>query len=286
AGTSGVQHVVLVGDASPVGSSFRTVTGASMNDSATFAFRGDLAGTGTAGVFRIDASGVAPVAQSVVLEGDTVGGPEITVRTLPSSLTPAVNAGGMVAFRATLSGGAGGSAIFVAPPGAPLQRIVTAKDATAVGSLVRLRDPVIADDGSLVIPTSVTGKGSLLVVAREGALSPLAQVGEATDIDNGDERFRFGQPSVRDVAEDAVFIGSREGIFVASRDGSLEMLAFVGGRAPESLGGTFAGFDPPAGDAPGIVAFGAEIKGSKVARAIVASGPGGGLRMAAKSSER
>jgi hypothetical protein len=64
------------------------------------------------------------------------------------------------------------------------------------------------------------------------------------------------------------------------------MLAFVGGKAPGSLGGTFAGFDPPAADAPGVAAFGVEVKdGKKASRAIVASGPRG-LRVAAESSER
>src|SRR5262249_41001457 len=157
----------------------------------------------------------------------------------------------------------------------------SARDKIDVGALVRLRDPAIADDGSLVIPASVTGNGPLLVVYRSGALSTLAQVGQPTDIDTGDERFRFAQPSVRGAAEDAIFNGTREGIFVAGRDGSLDMLAFVGGKAPASLGGTFAGFDPPAADAPGVAAFGVEVKdGKKVSRAIVMSDPRGGLRVA------
>src|SRR5262249_59745796 len=110
--------------------------------------------------------------------------------------------------------------------------------------------------------------------------------GQPTDIDTGDERFRFSQPSVRGSAEGAVFTGTREGIFVVGRDGSLEMLAFVGGAAPSTLGGTFAGFDPPAGDEPGVVAFGVEVTGSKVAsRAIVASGARG-LKMAAESPQQ
>ncbi len=285
-GPGGLQRVVETGEASPVGSTFRSVTGASMNDGGTFAFRGDLSEDGTAGVFRVDTSGAVPLVQAVVLEGASVEGPTVTIRSLPSSLTPSINAGGTVAFRATLSGGEGGSAIFVASPGGSLQRIVSAKDQTAVGSLVRLRDPVIADDDSLVIPASVTGSGPLLIVQRRGAFSTLAKVGQASDIDTGDERFRFSQPSVRESADAAVFAGTREGIFVASRDGSLDMLAFVGGAAPTGLGGTFAGFDPPAGDAPGVVAFGVEVTGSKVAsRAIVASGARG-LRMAAESSQQ
>ena len=283
---NGVKSLVQTGDASPVGSTFRTVTGASMNDSGTVAFRGDLNGGTQAGVFRIDTSGPVPLVQAVVLAGATVGGPTTTISSLPSSLTPAINSGGTVAFRASVQGGNGGSGIFVAPPGATLQQVVSARDKIDVGALVRLRDPAIADDGSLVIPASVTGNGPLLVIYRGGALSTLAQVGQPTDIDTGDERFRFAQPSVREAAEDAVFTGTREGIFVVGRDGSLAMLAFVGGKAPASLGGTFAGFDPPAADAPGVAAFGVEVKdGKKVSRAIVMSGPRG-LRVAAESSER
>ena len=44
-------------------------------------------------------------------------------------------------------------------------------------TLKRLSDPAIADDGSLVIPASVTGNGPMLVIYRAGALSTLAQVG-------------------------------------------------------------------------------------------------------------
>jgi hypothetical protein len=283
---NGFKVMAQTGDLTPVGSTFRTVTGASMNDSGTLVFRGDLTENGKAGVFRVDASGPVPQVQPVVLEGATVGGPTITISSLPSSLTPAINGNGTVAFRASVAGGEGGSGIFVAAPGATLQQIVSARDKTAVGALVRLRDPAIADDGSLVIPASVTGNGPLLVLYRAGTLSTLAQVGQATDVDTGDERFRFAQPSVRGAAEDAVFTGTREGIFVAGRDGSLQMLAFVGGKAPGSLGGTFAGFDPPAADAPGVAAFGVEVKdGKKASRAIVASGPRG-LRVAAESSER
>ena len=283
---NGFRSLVQTGDASPVGSTFRTVTGASMNDRGTIAFRGDLNEDSKAGVFRIDTSGPVPLVQPVVLEGDSVGGPTITINSLPSSLTPAINGGGTVAFRATVAGGDGGSGIFVAAPGATLQQIVTARDKTAVGALVRLRDPAIADDGSLVIPASVTGSGPLLVVYRAGTLSTLAQVGQVTDIDTGDERFRFAQPSVRGAAEEAVFTGTREGIFVAGRDGSLEMLAFVGGKAPTSLGGTFAGFDPPAADAPGVAAFGVEVKRrqeGRAARSSPVARAGSGWRRRARS---
>src|SRR5262249_57721821 len=100
-----------------------------------------------------------------------------------------------------LRGGRGGPPTCAAPPGGASQRIVSARDQTAVGSLVRLRDPVIADDGSLVIPASVTGSGPLPIVARQGTFSALAKVGQPTDIDTEDRRFRFSQPSVTGSAQ-------------------------------------------------------------------------------------
>src|SRR4029453_13636284 len=43
-----------------------------------------------------------------------------------------------------------------------------------------------------------------------------------------------------------VFAGGRGAFFVGSPGGGLEKLAYLGGPTP--LGGTFAGFDPPAAD--------------------------------------
>ncbi len=278
-----VQRIVEVNDASPVGGTFETVAGASMNDAGDVAFRADLS-DGTGGVFRTATSGGVSVVRAVAREGDPVGG-DVRVRSLPSSLTPSINAGGAVAYRATLTGAETGSAIFVASPDGTTTPILNVGDTTAVGVLLRFRDPVLADDGSLVIPASIKGGGPSLFVYRAGAVRDLARIGTRTDIDSGLERFRFSHPSVRDAAERAVFTGSREGIFVVSRTGEVETVAYVGGPTP--LGGTFAGFDPPAADAPGMVAFGAEIGGSgEASRAIIARQGTRPLRVAARSAQR
>jgi hypothetical protein len=276
-------RVVEVGEATPVGGTFRSVSNASMNDAGAFAFRADLS-DGTGGVFRVDTSGPLPVVRAVVREGDSVSGDQVSVRTLPSSLTPSINVGAAVAYRATLTGAESGSAIFIATPDGVTTRVLAARDRTAVGVLVRLRDPVLADDGSLVVPASVTGGGPSLFLYRSGAFSELARIGTKTDIDTGLERFRFSQASVRGAAEGGVFVGSRDGIFVASRNGALETAAFVGGPTP--LGGTFAGFDPPAAEASGIVVFGAEIRGSGEASRAIITRKSGRLRIAAQSTER
>jgi hypothetical protein len=283
-----LQRVVEVGEASPVGGTFRSVAGASINDGGEVAFRADLS-DGTGGVFRVNTASAAPVVRAVVREGDVIAGEDVRVRSLPSSLTPTINAAGAVAFRATLEGAESGSAIYVAASDGSITRIVAARERTAAGVLIRLRDPAIADDGSLVIPASITGGGPALFVYRAGAVSTLARTREQTDIDTGLERFRFGQPSAREAAERAVFSGSRDGIFVATPGGALETVAFVGGPTvggPQPLGGTFAGFDPPTADAAGLVVFGAEIAGSGVASRALIARRGTRLRVVARGDER
>ena len=266
----------------PRGGTFRTVTGASMSDGGTFTFRAD-GSDGNAGVFRAFSTGAVPI-ETVAREGDDVGA-GITIKSLPSSTVPSINATGAIAFRATLSGATGGSGIFVATPGSTLQQIVSAREQSDTGGkLVRLRDPAIADDGSVVVPASQTGTGPSLFVYRAGAITSLATIGETTDIDTGLERFRFSTPNVRDAAERAVFAGSRDGLFVADSAGGLETVAFVGGPTP--LGGTYAGFDPPAADAAGIVAFGADIGGSGIASRGLIMKDSRGVRAVARGSER
>jgi hypothetical protein len=277
-----VQPVAQVGEASPAGGTFRSLTGASMNDAGTFAFRAD-GSDGSAGVFRAVATGAVPI-ETILREGDDVGG-GATVTTLPSSLIPSINSTGAIAFRASLSGSTGGSGIFVAAPGSALQQIVSAREQSGTGGkLVRLRDPSIADDGSVIVPASQTGIGPSLFVYRAGAITSLATIGESTDIDTGLERFRFIQASVRDVAERAVFAGSRDGVFIVDSGGAVETVAFIGGPTP--LGGTYAGFDPPAADAPGVVAFGADIQGSGIASRGIISKSSRGIQAIARGSER
>src|SRR5262249_16918966 len=172
------------GGGAPVGGTVPSGPTASMADAGAFAFRADLS-DGAGGVFRVDTSGPLPVVRAVVREGDSVSGDQVSVRTLPSSLTPSINAGAAVAYRATLAGAESGSAIFIATPDGVTTRVLAARDRTAVGVLVRLRDPVLADDGSLVVPASVTGGGPSLFVYRSGAFSELARIGTKTDIDTG-----------------------------------------------------------------------------------------------------
>jgi hypothetical protein len=75
------------------------------------------------------------------------------------------------------------------------------------------------------------------------------------------------------VAEDAVFAGQRDGVFVARALGGISQLAALG--SPTPLGGTYAGFDPPTAGARGRVVFRADIQDGRSSEALlVASGRG------------
>lgn len=287
---AGVTPVVVVGEPSPIGGTFTAVNGASLNAADVWAFRGVISVGSVAGVFRVDASGPVPLVQAIAVEGQGTGEPDVVYRQFASSIVPSINLGGSVAFRATLGGAGSGSAIFAAAPGgAPVALLKTRDDNPSTPSLVRFRDPSLADDGSVVVPASISGSGPGLFVYRAGAIITLAQVGERTDVDTGQERFRFASPSARQAAETAVFLGSREGIFVRAVDGTTSTLAFVGGPTP--LGGTFAALDPPAADGAGQIAFGAEIRTApgespRASRALIGTTRRGGLRTLAVASER
>lgn len=291
AGASGVvTPVVVVGEPSPIGGTFTAIGGATVNAADLWAFRGVISVGSVAGVFRANASGPVPLVTAIAIEGQGTGEPDVTFRQFASSLVPSINLGGTVAFRATLGGTGTGSAIFAAAPGgAPVALLKTRDENPGTPSLVRFRDPSLADDGSLVVPASISGSGPGLFVYRAGAVTALAQVGDRTDVDSGQERFRFANPSARQTAEGAVFLGSREGIFVRGLDGQLTTLAFVGGPTP--LGGTFAALDPPAADGAGQIAFGAEVRtgageSPRASRALIGTTRRGGLRTLAVASER
>lgn len=285
-----VEPVVIVGDAVGglgEGGTIGSLGGATVNAANTWAFRASmetLRGTLT-GVFRVNAAGASPRVEPLALEGKDAGEPGVVFRSFPSSLVPSINAEGVVAFRATLAGGDTGSAVFTVAPGGSLRRIVGTREPTPVGSLVRFRDPVIADDGSLCISASRTGIGPGLYVHRDGTLlaTPLAQQGERTDVDTGQERFRFFAPAVRAKAEEAMFLGSREGLFRVGTDGRVTTLAFVGGPTP--LGGTYARIDPPAAGL-GAVAFTVEVAGGRAGRALLRIAAQGGPRVIAASGDR
>lgn len=282
--------VVLAGDA--VGGlgasgSMGTLGGAAMNRAGTFAFRAVLntRDANLDGIFRVDGSAASPRVEPLGLEGGSTGEAGVSFRGFASSVVPSINAGGVVAFRGNLTGDVSGSAVFVSAGSGVLARVVGTRDVTDAGALVRLRDPAIADDGSICIPASITGRGPGLFVYRGGSFvaEPLAQIGDRTDLDTGQERFRFTTPSAGATAEEAVFLGSREGIFRVGADRRIQTLAFVG--QPTPLRGTYAVLDPPAAGGA-AVAFGAEIRDGQASRALVRVTPAGAPRLLVAATAR
>src|SRR4029079_17247215 len=90
----------------------------------------------------------------------------------------------------------------------------------------------------VLVSAVVSGVGSGLFVARDGTITPLATIGDATDTDTGDSRFRFGASAVVATAEAAVFLGERDAVFGTDAAGNTSALAYTG--KPSRLGGIMA----------------------------------------------
>jgi hypothetical protein len=263
----------VVGDATPAGGRFTTLGGASLNDDGRWVFRGTAAlpDGSMSGIFLADASQPVVRLDAIALEHQPtpLGG---VFRSFPSSVTPAIAPDGTVVFRATVQGAAFPSGVFLRTRAGDLVTVVAAGQSTAVGSLLRLRDPGLAADGSVVLGATLRDGTPGLFRVVSGEVRALAILGEATDLGGG---FRFTDASVRDTADDAAFLGLREGVFVAAPGRSLRTLAALGDPAPR--GGRFAGFDPPAGGGP--VVLGASIAGGRRARALVRVGARGAVTL-------
>lgn len=249
-----ITAIMVLGQASPAGGSFNAIGNGSLNDAGTWTFRAGVSASPGSGIFRATVGSGVPQITVVAREGDAVPAPlGGHFRAFPTSLTPTINAAGAIAFRGTVSGGASGSGIFVAQPGAAPTLVLVAGDATT-GRLARFRDVAVAEDGSLLLAASPVGGAPGMFVVRDGAVTPVAGLEDATDVGTG---FRFSAPSVRATAEGGVFLGQREGVFVVRSPGVIEGVAVAGAAAPG--GGIYAGFDPPSAGAGGRVAFHADI---------------------------
>jgi hypothetical protein len=260
-GTS-VSAVAVVGDASPAGGSYSTVGGATMSGAGVWAFRAAIVPGPIGGIFRFDPVDRAP--RALVLEGDAspIGG---TIAQIANSVVPSVNAAGRVAFRASLANAPFSAAVLTVAAGEVPAVVVSAGAATRVGRLARLRDPVLADDDSVVVRGLVVGGGAGLFVARGGELAPLAVFGDPTDVGG---TFRFAEAAAAGRADDAVVLGVREGVFLAAGGtGSVRMVASLGERTP--FGGVYSELDAPSAGG-GRIVFGADVNGGGVSEALVA----------------
>ncbi|TMB42406.1 MAG: hypothetical protein E6J55_15955 [Deltaproteobacteria bacterium] len=266
-----IATLAVAGDASPIGGQFVALGAGSMNDAGGWVFRATVSGP-RSGVFRADPSTTRASLRAVVVEGDPtpIGG---TFRPFAASLVPAINAGGTIAFRGVVADGRFSSGIFLAPPEGGVEKVVGVGETTGAGRLAQLRDPVLADDDGVIVPASlIGGPPGLFRVTRARTVAELALLDEATDLGGG---FRFIEPSVRDNAEGAIFLGLREGIFVASGPGQVSLVAMLG--EPTPLGGRYQQFDPPAAGAGGRIVFAAAVLGPGFRRALFLAGPAGAV---------
>jgi hypothetical protein len=263
--TTAVAAVAVVGDASPAGGAFTALNGATLNDAGSWAFRGRVsAGGDSSGVFRFDPGQATP--RVVAIEGVPAPGGG-TLRSFPTSLVPAINTDGAIVFRAALGGAVASAGVFVAAPDGSLVRVLGVGETTGVGLLLRLRDPVLADDGGVVVRAALADGTPGLFRIRAGTVTAAALLGDATDLGG---RFRFSDAAVRETADGAVFAGVREAVFVAGTGGAPVAVAVLGDPTP--LRGRYAGFEPPAAGARGRIVFGASIQGGRAGEALFGVG--------------
>jgi hypothetical protein len=254
----GIKTIVVGGEATPAGGSFGTIGGGTLHPSGAWAFRATLR-DGRSSVFAADTSGPTPLLRAVAISGDPLPLDGGTIDSFPSSIDPSINATGTVVFRALVNGVDGTpSGVFSVAPDGTITTLATVREKVPdIGTLTRLRDPVVADDGSVVVSATVSGVGPGLFVWRDGNLAALAQLGDPTDADTGDARFRFSAPSVTDAAENGAFLGQRDAIFRTAGSGD-DAIAYVGGATP--LGGAIASLGEPCVDGRGTIFFGAELQ--------------------------
>jgi hypothetical protein len=266
-----LEKLVVAGDASPAGGSFTTIGLGRMNAAEAWAFRATVSGESRSesrsGAFRASSATLLPVT-TVALAGDPtpIGG---TFASFPSSLVPAINASGEIAFRATVKGAPYSSASFTATADGTLASAVAVNQPTGAGELVRLREVALADDGGVVVRATLSGGVPALVRARAGRVDTLAALGDATDLGAD---FRFSDPSAGATADGAIFLGTRDGLFVATPPGTPTAIGRLGDRT--RVRGSYASFDAPAAGGP-RTAFGASIAGGHTGEALMAAGARG-----------
>jgi hypothetical protein len=297
-GDGGAPRKVLVeGDETgvePLPGIVDAIDGASMNRAGVFAFLGTLDG-GTRGIFVVDARPAEPVVDMIVRAGDPAPGvkdpPEIkdpTFGRFVASMVPVIDAGGSVAFRVNLGGDATGAGIFVHDPDGTVRKIVTTRDQVNVVTgeiekerracdtprggelrciaLTRLRDPALADDGSLVVVAAPPSEGVGLFVARGTTIAELIKFGAPADVGASDQLFRFVLPSVASTAEGAVFLGQHDVLLAVDGSGGTRVVTQLGAETP--LKGVFSEIDLPGMMDDGHVAFRGEVLDGKTGQGV------------------
>jgi hypothetical protein len=275
-----LKAVVLTGQAAPGGGTFDRFAlesqpvVAPVNDKGQIAFFATLTRAAAAeGIFLASGGRLSKIA----LEGDPTpaGGTLAGFGTHPA---PALNAGGAVAFAATITGGRSAEGILIAAGGRLRAAALAGAPAPGIpgGAFAGLDAPALNDRGDVAFLASVRrGRETVeAVYARTGpALRKVVASGEAAP--GGGTFVAFGPPSLDGrghVAFAAVVErGVAGGVYVAGD--SLKRIVAVGDDTP--LGGFFLKFSERImlNDA-GVVAFHAILKDAPVRSAIVVVGDG------------
>jgi hypothetical protein len=256
-GTGGPLATALVEGASSLAGRVDSIDGATLSRGGLWAFVGRLE-DGRGGIFRFDSVPMLPLVAAVLLVDDPIPTrPGTTVRDFPSSLVPSVNAAGDVAFRAVLGGSGSGAAVFATRGGQTAEIAFSTRDPTDFGSLARLTDPQLADDGSLLFAATPVRGGTGVFVHRGGLVSALAVYGGPTDLDRPDLPFRFVGGRVLATAEGGLMFAEHDRLVQRTIGGTLETLAAFG--SPSPIGGQIAEIGPPEVDSRGQVFFRAAI---------------------------
>src|SRR5262249_2016433 len=157
---------------------------------------------------------------------------------------------------------------FPRPPGPPPAVALVAGQDTIAGPLLQPGDPLLADDGGLLVPGTLKGNRAGFFSVSNGVVLPVALFGDTTDIGTS---IRFLAAAVRGDLASAVLLGQREGIFRATAAG-LETLATLGDRTP--VGGAFSRFAAPVAGTNGTTIVGAEVRGGHSSEVLLAMGHG------------
>lgn len=271
-----LRAVVLAGQPAPGGGTFDRFAVESqpvvapVNDKGQVAFFATLArAAAREGIFLASAGRLSKVA----LEGDPTpaGGTLAGFGTHP---IPALNAGGAVAFTATIAGGRSAEGVFVASGGRLRSVALAGASAPGIagGALATLDAPALNDRGDVAFLAGVRrGRETLeTIYVRSGAgLRKVAASGDAAP--GGGTFVAFGPPALDNRGRLAfaaiVERGVAGGLFVATADGIRKV---VGAGDDTPLGGIFLKFSERVmlNDA-GVVAFHAVLKNAPVRGAIL-----------------
>ena len=276
-----LQAVVLAGQPAPGGGTFDRFAVESqpvvapVNDKGQVAFFATLT-RGPAGEGLFLASGGR--VNKIALEGDPTpaGGTLAGFGTHP---VPAINAGGTVAFAATIAGGRSTDGIFMTSGGRRRTVALTSAPAPGIagGTLATLDAPALNDRGDVAFLAGVRrGRETVeTIYVRAGAgLRKVVASGDA--VPGGGTFVAFGPPALDNrgrVAFAAVVErGVAGGVFLAAADGMRRIVA-AGEDTP--LGGYFLKFSERVmlNDA-GVIAFHAVLKDASARSAIVVAADG------------